>query len=87
MPDVSEIPEDSWPMLQGLDTWILDALRYKPHPTHTHVERSLEWIARAAPRRAVLTNLHIDLDHAVLTAETPQNVDVAYDGMVLEFPV
>jgi phosphoribosyl 1,2-cyclic phosphate phosphodiesterase len=87
MPDVSEIPEDSWPMLLGLDTWILDALRYKPHPTHAHVERSLEWIARVAPRRAVLPNLHNDLDHAVLSAETPRSVDVAYDGMVLEFAV
>jgi phosphoribosyl 1,2-cyclic phosphate phosphodiesterase len=85
MPDVSEIPEETWPDLAGLDTWILDALRYRPHPTHAHVERSLSWIARAAPRRAVLTNLHNDLDHDVLTGETPGNVDVAHDGMVLEF--
>jgi phosphoribosyl 1,2-cyclic phosphate phosphodiesterase len=84
MPDVSEIPDQTWPALTGVDIWILDALRYRPHPTHAHVERSLGWITRAAPRRAVLTNLHNELDHDVLSVETPPNVAVAFDGMVLE---
>jgi phosphoribosyl 1,2-cyclic phosphate phosphodiesterase len=84
LPDVSGLPEAAWPLLAGLDTWILDALRYRPHPTHVHLARSLEWIARAAPRRAVLTNLHNDLDYATLAAEVPANVIPAHDGMVLD---
>jgi phosphoribosyl 1,2-cyclic phosphate phosphodiesterase len=83
LPDVSEIPEATWPMLQGLDWWVLDALRRKPHPTHAHLAQSLEWIERAAPRRAVLTNMHIDLDYATVNAETPANVTPAHDGMTI----
>jgi len=85
LPDVSEIYEDSWPLLDGLDCWVLDALRRAPHPTHAHLALSLEWIAQAAPAQAVLTNMHIDLDHATVEAETPANVRAAYDGMVLEY--
>jgi phosphoribosyl 1,2-cyclic phosphate phosphodiesterase len=84
LPDVSGLPDATWPLLAGLDTWVLDALRYRPHPTHVHLARSLEWIARAAPRRAVLTNLHNDLDYATLAAEVPGNVIPAHDGMVLD---
>lgn len=86
LPDVLTIPEDSWPALEGLDCLIVDALRRKPHPTHAHLALTLEWIERAAPRRAVLTNMHIDLDHAVVEAETADHISAAYDGMVLEFP-
>lgn len=85
LPDVIRIYEPSWPVLEGLECFIIDALRYKPHPTHAHVGLALDWIERLAPRRAVLTNLHIDLDHDVLEAETPAHVAAAYDGMVLEF--
>ncbi len=85
LPDVSEIPEGTWPDLEGLGVWVLDALRYKPHPSHVHLERALEWIARAAPARAVLTNLHIDMDHATLMRETPAHVAPAHDGMVIPF--
>jgi phosphoribosyl 1,2-cyclic phosphate phosphodiesterase len=87
MPDVSDIPETVWDQLGGLDCWILDALRRKPHPTHTHLARSLEWIERAAPRRAVLTNMHNDLDYATVAAEVPENVTPACDGLVLEFEI
>ena len=86
LPDVAEIPAESWRMLEGLDCWILDALRRTPHPTHAHLEKSLDWIARAAPRRAVLTNMHIDMDYATLVDETPDNVTPAYDGMVITYP-
>lgn len=86
LPDVSAIPEEAWSHLQGLDCWVLDALRRKPHPTHAHLALSLEWIARMAPKRAVLTNMHNDLDHAVVQAETPAHVDAAFDGMVIELP-
>ncbi len=83
LPDVAEIYDAAWPVLEGLDCWILDALRRTPHPTHAHLERSLDWIARAAPRRAVLTNMHIDLDYATVDAETPDHVTPAHDGMVI----
>lgn len=86
LPDVSDIPEAAWPALDGLDVFILDALRRKPHPTHAHLERSLDWIARAAPARAVLTDMHNDLDYATLVAEVPAHVAVAYDGLVIETP-
>ena len=87
LPDVLSIPETSWPHLQGLDCWIVDALRRTPHPTHAHLSLTLEWIARAAPAEAIITNMHIDLDHAAVEAETPANVRAAYDGMVLEYGV
>lgn len=86
LPDVAEIYNAAWPLLAGLDCWIVDALRRRPHPTHAHLDRTLGWIARAAPRRAVLTNMHIDLDYAAVAAETPDHVVPAHDGMVLSFP-
>ncbi len=85
LPDVSDIPDSAWPQLAGLDTLVLDALRYRPHPTHAHLARSLDWIGRAAPRRAVLTNMHNDLDYVTLAAETPAHVVPAHDGMTLDF--
>lgn len=81
--DVNGLPEESFAALEGLDCWILDALRYTPHPTHANVETALAWIARVRPRRAVLTNLHIDLDYQTLKRELPQGVEPAYDGMVI----
>jgi phosphoribosyl 1,2-cyclic phosphate phosphodiesterase len=80
-PDVIGIPEESWPSLMDLDVWIVDALRWTPHPTHAHVARALEWIARAKPRRAILTNLHIDLDFRSLSEKLPAGVEPAYDGL------
>ncbi len=85
LPDVAEIPEDSWKVLEHLDCWILDALRRTPHPTHSHLEQSLEWIERAAPRRGVLTNMHIDMDYQTLVDETPDHIAPAYDGMVITY--
>ena len=83
LPDVAEIPEAAWPFLQDLDIWIVDALRRDPHPTHAHLAKTLEWIERAAPRRAVLTNMHIDLDYETIAAETPAHVTPAHDGLTL----
>ncbi len=85
LPDVSEIPDAALPLLEGLECWVLDALRRDPHPTHFHLERTLAWIERMRPRRAVLTNLHNDLDYATLDAETPDHITPAHDGMVLSF--
>ncbi len=85
IPDVSDLPDAAWAQLAGLDTLVLDALRRKPHPTHVHLDRSLEWIARLAPRRGVLTNMHNDLDYATLAAEIPPHVIPAHDGLTLDF--
>jgi phosphoribosyl 1,2-cyclic phosphate phosphodiesterase len=86
-PDVSDIPEAALPALSGLKLWIIDALRDKPHPTHFTVETALGWIARMKPDRAVLTNLHIDLDYAALARRLPPGVEPAYDGMTLTVPL
>jgi phosphoribosyl 1,2-cyclic phosphate phosphodiesterase len=82
--DVVRLDEAAFDALADLDVWIVDALRYRPHPTHAHVERTLEWIARVKPRRAILTNLHIDLDYEALKAELPAGVEPAFDGLRFE---
>jgi phosphoribosyl 1,2-cyclic phosphate phosphodiesterase len=78
--DVSELPDAAKDALQGLDLWIVDALRWKPHPTHADVETALAWIAELAPKRAVLTNMHVDLDYEALAKVLPAGVEPAYDG-------
>jgi phosphoribosyl 1,2-cyclic phosphate phosphodiesterase len=83
LPDAVAIPEESWKLLEGLDCWVVDALRRKPHMTHAHLALTLEWIARARPRRAVLTNMHNDLDYDTVARETPGHVTPAYDGMTI----
>lgn len=82
--DVSGLPDASVNALAGLDTWIVDALRPTPHPTHFSLPETLEWIGRIAPRRAVLTNMHIDMDYRQVMDTTPDNVEPAYDGMMLD---
>jgi phosphoribosyl 1,2-cyclic phosphate phosphodiesterase len=82
-PDVNDLPEESVELLQDLDVWIIDALRYTPHPSHFSLEEALGWIARLKPKRAILTHMHIDLDYATLRRELPKGVEPAYDGMVL----
>lgn len=84
-PDISEMTEEAWAAVAGVDTWIIDALRYQPHPTHTHLERTLGWIERLGPRRAVITNMHVDMDYERVTAETPDHVTAAHDGLTLTF--
>ena len=83
-PDLSEVTAAAWETLSGVDTWIVDALRYAPHPTHAHLDKALAWLDRAGVRRGVLTNLHVDMDYRTLAAETPPHVDPAHDGMVVE---
>lgn len=85
LPDVVAIPEAAWPHLQGLDCWIVDALRRTPHPTHAHLALALEWIGRAKPARAILTNMHLDMDYATLEAELPPHIRPAFDGMEVTF--
>ena len=79
--DVSGIPEESLPALAGLEVWILDALRYRPHPSHFSLEEALAWIALLKPRRAILTNLHTDLDYETLRKSLPESVEPGYDGL------
>lgn len=86
LPDVLSIPESVWPLLMGLDLWILDALGRKPHPTHVHLALALEWIARAQPKAAVLTNMHLEMDYATLCTELPATIRPAYDGLSLTLP-
>lgn len=78
--DVSDLDEAAIEAVRGAELWIVDALRWTPHPTHAHVDKTLDWIARAGTPRAVLTNLHIDLDYKVLSESLPENVEVAFDG-------
>ena len=85
LPDAVAIPDESWLLLEGLDCWVVDALRRKPHPTHAHLEMTLDWIARARPTRAVLTNMHLDMDHAVLLDELPPHIRPAHDGMTVTY--
>ena len=83
-PDLSDIPSESVEALRGLDLWIIDALRYTRHPAHISVSEALDWIDRLKPRRAILTNLHTDLDYAKLAAELPPHVTPAFDGLRIE---
>jgi len=83
-PDVLDFPPGAEAALEGLSLWIVDALREAPHPSHAHLDRTLDWIARFKPRLAVLTNLHSELDYGWLKARVPPGVDVAYDGMRIE---
>lgn len=81
--DLSGLPDASAAALAGLEVWIVDALRYRPHPSHFSVTEALDWIGRLKPRRAVLTNLHADLDYEALRSKLPAHVEPAYDGMQL----
>src|SRR5215217_4428270 len=82
--DLSGFPDAAIPAISGLDLWIIDALRPTPHPSHLSLPETLEWIERMAPRQAVLTNMHIDLDYAQTEAGTPGNVTPAFDGMQID---
>jgi phosphoribosyl 1,2-cyclic phosphate phosphodiesterase len=79
--DIKSLPEASLAALRGLDVWIVDALRKAPHPSHMNLEEALQWIDRVKPKRAILTNLHSDLDYAALRASLPDHIEPAYDGM------
>jgi phosphoribosyl 1,2-cyclic phosphate phosphodiesterase len=83
--DVVDLDETAFAALAGIDLWIVDCLRYEPHPTHSHLAKTLSWIARIKPRRAVLTHMDVPLDYATLCRELPAGVEPAYDGLTLEF--
>jgi phosphoribosyl 1,2-cyclic phosphate phosphodiesterase len=85
-PDVSDFPPATVKRLHGLDLLVIDALQYKTHPSHFSLGEALEWIDRLKPGRSVLTHMHTPLDYETVRAETPEGVEPAYDGMVLEIP-
>lgn len=82
--DVKDLPPESAAALEGIEIWIVDALRYQPHPTHFSVADALAWIERIKPKRAFLTNMHTDLDYERLRRELPEGVEPAYDGLRIE---
>jgi phosphoribosyl 1,2-cyclic phosphate phosphodiesterase len=82
--DCSAIPEESWALVEGVETLVIDALRNKKHATHFTVAEALDAIARIAPRRAYLTHMSHDLGHAATNARLPAGVELAYDGLVLD---
>ncbi|SDW21088.1 phosphoribosyl 1,2-cyclic phosphate phosphodiesterase [Ruegeria halocynthiae] len=87
LPDVADLYDESMAELANLDCLIIDALRRSPHPTHAHLDKTLGWIDQLQPKRAVLTNMHIDLDYATVDAETPDHITPAFDGMVIRQPL
>ncbi len=82
--DVAGLPDESFDILAGVKTWIVDALQMKPHATHAHLDLTLEWIARLKPERAILTNLHVHMDYATLKRNLPAGVEPAFDGMQID---
>ncbi len=80
-PDLNGVPDESLEALQGLELWIVDALRRSGHPSHFSLGETLGWIERLKPKRAILTNMHVDLDHEALKRELPAGVTPAHDGM------
>jgi phosphoribosyl 1,2-cyclic phosphate phosphodiesterase len=85
--DCSAIPDEAWPLIEGVETLAIDALRRRPHATHFTVDQALEAIARLSPRRAYLTHMAHDLGHAETSARLPAGVELAYDGLVLDASV
>ena len=85
--DLNDIPESSFPLLQDLDILILDALRREPHPSHAHVDKSIELVREIAPRRAFFTHISHDLDHNTTNASLPAPIQLAYDGQQLVFEI
>lgn len=85
-PDLNDVPDTAAAALSGLDVWIVDALRRSTHSSHFSLVETLHWIERLKPKRAVLTNMHIDLDYETLKTELPAGIEPAYDGMTIEMP-
>lgn len=82
--DVNAFPPETAARLQGLDVLLIDALQYKPHPSHFSLDEALEWIRRLQPRRAILTHMHVPLDYETVRNAMPDHIEPAYDGLVFE---
>ena len=84
--DVTQLDESAFAALAGIELWIVDCMRREPHPTHSHVAKTLAWIDRIRPRRAILTHMDQSLDYRELSAELPAGVEPGYDGLTAELP-
>jgi phosphoribosyl 1,2-cyclic phosphate phosphodiesterase len=82
--DCSGLPDESWRLVDGVDTLVIDALREKKHPTHFNVEEAVAAVKRIAPRRAYFTHMAHDLGYAETNARLPAGMELAYDGLVLD---
>jgi len=82
--DVVELDEAAFEALRGVDLWIVDCLRFEPHPTHAHFDRTMEWINRVRPRHAILTHMNQTMDYETVRARCPTGVEPGYDGLVVE---
>ena len=85
--DLNDIPEASLPLLRDLDILVLDALRREPHPSHAHVEKSIELVQKIRPKRAFFTHISHDLDHGATNASLPDPIELAFDGQMLGFEI
>jgi len=85
--DANVLDNAAFAALEGVDTWIVDALQYKAHPTHANVETALKWIARVKPKRAILTNMHTSLDYETFARALPKGVEPGYDGLEITLPL
>ena len=81
-----ELDDNAFAALAGIQLWIVDCLRREPHPTHSHLAKTLAWIDRVGPHRAVLTHMDQSLDYCELTAELPPGVEPGRDGLAIELP-
>ena len=79
--DFNDLTDDMMSLFEGVDVWVVDVLRRRPHPTHPHLERALEWIARIRPGRSILTHMDNSMDYRTLLAELPEGVEPGYDGL------
>ncbi|MGY6662323.1 MAG: MBL fold metallo-hydrolase [Glycocaulis sp.] len=82
-PDVKEMPDNAFDAISGISLWIADALREKPHPSHSHLGQTLGWVKRAGVCNTVLTNMHIDMDYRTVLSRCPDGVRPGYDGLKL----
>jgi phosphoribosyl 1,2-cyclic phosphate phosphodiesterase len=82
--DFNALTDDMAALFEGLDLWVVDALRRRPHPTHPHLADTLEWIRMLRPKRAVLTHMDNSMDYGTLLAEVPEGIEPGYDGMEIE---
>lgn len=82
--DVVRLDDAAFETLAGVEVWIVDCLRLEPHPTHAHLERTLEWIDRLAPKRAILTHMNHSVDYADMASRLPRGVEPGFDGLVIE---
>jgi phosphoribosyl 1,2-cyclic phosphate phosphodiesterase len=82
--DTVNLDDGAFAALEGIDVWIVDCLRQDPHPTHSHLDRTLEWIERVQPKRAIFTHMNFQTDYEQTLALCPDGVEPGYDGMVLE---